>query len=112
MPTRRAGKRSAVNPCKVIAFTKSKVIPGFLPKTYFLVVTGTKPCINMEVSLKPRKYVKKPDYWGIEVVGCLPGGICLTMTAPYAVHLGLKGVIGTKGIEVIGANKSKKHKVP
>jgi hypothetical protein len=98
--------------CKLITFSKSKVVPGFVPNTFFLIVTGTKPCANMDVTLNPLIYIQKPQYWGIQVVGCLPGGICLPAVVPYSVHIPLQGIIGTKGIEVIGSNKKKKHKVP
>jgi len=37
----------------------------------------------MGVSLVPLIYVKQPEYWGIEVIGTLPGGICLS-TAEFS----------------------------
>jgi hypothetical protein len=46
--------------------------------------------------------------WGIKVVGCIPGGIGVPAEAPYIAALELAGIIGTEGIEVIGANKSKR----
>lgn len=97
---------------RLIPFTKCKVVPGFVPGTYFVIVEGTKPCLNMEVTLVPLIYIKRPEYWGIEVIGTLPSGICLPATAKYHVFLPLQGVTGTKGIEVIGSNKKKKHRVP
>jgi hypothetical protein len=81
------------------------------PPRYQLVVSGTKPCANMRVELLPLVYVRQPEYWGIEVVGCLPGGICLTALAPYAVEL-LDPPIGTRGIEVMGATRSKTIDIP
>ena len=51
-------------------------------------------------------YVKQPEYWGIEVLGSLPG-MGLPVLAPYTVALPLGGIIGSIGIEVIGANKKK-----
>jgi len=97
---------------RLIPFTKSRVVPGIVPKTWFLIVEGTKPCVNMEVRLRPRIYVRRPEYWGIEVTGTLPGGLCLPVIAKYTVALPLENVTGTKGIEVIGSNKKKKHRVP
>lgn len=61
--------------------------------------------------LVPLVYLKRPDYWGIEVVGSLPG-FSIPTTAPYSVSLPLDGILGTKGIEVIGANKRLKKPVP
>ena len=58
---------------RLIDFDDVDVRPGFIPNTFILIVSGTKPYINMKVELAPRVYVKQPDYWGIEVVGSLPG---------------------------------------
>jgi hypothetical protein len=53
----------------------------------------------------------QPLYWGIEVVGC-QHGIGLPATAPYTVALDITHLLGTTGIEVIGASSTKKIKVP
>lgn len=82
------------------------------PPQFVLSVTGTKPYSNMEVELIPLVFVRQPEYWGIEVVGRLRGGIGLPVLAPYAVSLPLTGITGTEGVEVIGANRSEKIKVP
>jgi hypothetical protein len=112
-------KRKATNLARLPAaatsrrlpFTKAVVRPGFVTNTHFLMVSGTKPYINMRVSLCPLVYVTTPDYWGIEVVGTLEG-IGLPATAPYTEAIPLDGIIGHKGIEVIGSNKRKKIRVP
>jgi hypothetical protein len=96
---------------RLINFTKAEVRPGFLPKTWILIVSGTKPYVNMTVRLSPLIYVKRPEFWGIEVIGSLPG-IGLPMTAPYTVSLPLDHTLGTKGIEVIGATRRKRIVVP
>ncbi len=95
----------AAESCRLIDFEKVEVRPGIIPETWFLTVIGTKACSNMRVELIPLVYVKCPEYWGIEVVGCLPQGICLTAVAPYEVTIPLAGITGSEGIEVIGANK-------
>lgn len=102
----------AAESVRLIPFDEAEVRPGFVPNTWILIVSGTKPCINMEVRLIPRIYIRQPEYWGIEVTGILPGGICLTATAPYTVSLPLDGILGTKGIEVIGSNKQEEIDVP
>ena len=56
-------------------------------------------------------YIQQPDYWGIEVVGCLPGGICLPAIAPYSVDL-LDPPLGRKGIEIIGASRRQIIEIP
>lgn len=96
---------------RVIDFDKAEVVPGFLPKTFFLIVTGTKPMLTMKVELVPLVYTRQPEYWGIEVIGS-QSGIGLPATAPYHVALDISHVLGTKGIEVIGAGRCEKIKVP
>lgn len=82
------------------------------PPQFVLNVTGIKPYLNMEVELVPLVFVRQPEYWGIEVVGPLRGGIMLPALAPYTVSISLIGITGTEGVEVIGANRSEKIKVP
>lgn len=101
----------AAESCRSIDFEKAEIHPGILPETWFLTVRGIKPCLNMKVELVPLVFVKCPEYWGIEVVGCLPNGICLTAVEPYNVTIQLAGITGSYGIEVIGANKREKIEV-
>ena len=61
----------------------------------------------MTVRLSPLIYVRQPEYWGIEVLGSLPG-IALPATAPYTVVTSLSGILGTIGIEIIGASSTQK----
>jgi hypothetical protein len=75
------------------------------PPQFVLRVSGTKPLANMQVQLVPLVFIRQPEYWGIEVVGSLPGGIGLPALAPYEVSLPLTGFLGTQGIEVIGASR-------
>jgi len=97
--------------CRIIDFDKAEVVPGIVPDTFFLIVVGTKPWVTMKVELHPLIYIRQPEYWGIEVVGC-QHGIGLPRTAPYHVTLDISHVRGTKGIEVIGASSRKQIKVP
>ena len=97
--------------CRIIDFDEAAVVPGIVGDTFFLIVSGTKPYVNMKVELQPLIYIDKPDYWGIEVVGCLPA-IGLPQTAPYTVALDITHVRGKSGVEVIGASKKQKIKVP
>jgi hypothetical protein len=82
------------------------------PPQHVLVVSGTKPYINMEVTLEPLVYIRQPEYWGIEVVGRLPGGIGLPALAPYQVSIPLVGITGTLGIEVVGATRKERRDIP
>ena len=65
----------------------------------------------MRVELVPVVYIQQPEYWQIEVVGSLPG-LGLPALAPYAVHLPLAGIVGTRGIEVVGATRTERFDVP
>jgi hypothetical protein len=105
-------KLPASESCRLIEFEKAEVRPGIVSGTYFLVVCGNAPCMNMQVRLEPRVYVRQPEYWGIEVVGCLNGGICLTALRPFMELIPLAGITGTKGIEVIGATDTKTFDIP
>jgi hypothetical protein len=92
---------------RLIAFEHAEVHPGFLPNTYILTVSGIKRYLNMQVTLSPLVYIKQPEYWGIEVIGSLPG-IGLPAQTRYTVSLPLDGIRGEVGVEVIGSNKSQK----
>ena len=96
---------------RLINFTRAEVRLGFLPNTWILIVSGKKPYANMTVRLSPLIYVRRPEYWGIEVIGSLPG-IGIPMTAPYTVSLQVDHTLGTKGIEVIGATRRQRIPVP
>ena len=97
--------------CRLIDFDKADVVPGFVSKTFFLIVAGTKPWLTMKVELHPLINIARPEYWGIEVVGCQQG-IGLPQTAPYHVALDITHLLGAKGIEVIGASHKKQFNVP
>jgi hypothetical protein len=98
--------------CRRIDFEQAELLTlESFPPQYVLAVTGTKPYLNMEVTLVPLVYIQQPDYWGIEVVGCLPG-LGLPAQAPYAVSLRLNGSLGTRGIEVMGATRAQRLDVP
>ncbi|MDQ3150573.1 MAG: subtilase-type protease inhibitor, partial [Actinomycetota bacterium] len=98
--------------CRIINFDSARVVTlRTQPPRHVLVVSGEKPYFNMEVSLSPLVYIRQPEYWGIEVVGCLPE-VGLPVVTPYVVHHDLDGTIGTCGIEVIGAGRSEKIDIP
>jgi hypothetical protein len=93
-------------------FDQAQVVAlRIFPPQFLLRVSGTEPYADMDVELVPFVYVRQPDYWGIEVVGSLrtPG---LPGAAPYAASLPLAGSLGTAGIEVVGATRSRRIDVP
>lgn len=90
---------------RVLDFDYASIITlRSFPPQFVLRVSGTKPYANMDVELVPLVYVQQPEYWEIEVVGSLRG-IGLPIQAPYTVGLPLAGVIGKRGIEVVGASR-------
>jgi hypothetical protein len=98
---------------RLIDFEQAEVLTlESFPPQYLLAVSGTKPYLNMDVRLMPRVYIRQPEYWGIEVVGSLPGGIGLPALAPYSVSVRLNGTMGTRGIEVIGATRTETIELP
>jgi hypothetical protein len=104
-------KNTASESTRRLDFESAVVRPGFVNNTFFLFVSGTTPCVNMEVALQPLIYVRCPEYWGIEVIGWLPTGICLEQIGHYHKMISLSGIVGSEGIEVIGATKHEQIKV-
>ena len=99
--------------CRVIDFESAQVLtPPTGPAQHVLVVRGKKPYSNMEVTLTPLVYIRQPEYWGIEVVGCPLPEVGLPVVTDYAVKLDLDGTIGTRGIDVIGATHSEEIDIP
>jgi hypothetical protein len=96
--------------CRLIDFEEAEVVflPG-VPPQHTLVVRGQKPYLNMKVLLVPAPHVGMPEYTPIEVVGC---NGTLPAFGPYEETLPLEGLLGSKGVEVIGANRSQKIDVP
>jgi hypothetical protein len=108
---KRIGELPPSTMCRLIPFTEAVVVPGFIANTFFLIVHGQKPWASMKVELVPLVYIIKPDYWGIEVVGC-QSGIGIPLVVPYSVVLDITHVRGHHGIEVIGANRKQQIQVP
>jgi hypothetical protein len=97
--------------CRLLDFKEVDIRPGFVTGTYILIVKAIKPYKNMKVRLAPVAYIKKPKYWGIEVVGCLYG-IGLPAIPTQILTIQLNNIRGTIGIKVIGATRSENKKIP
>ena len=100
--------RTASRSCRLLDFDSAEVRPGFVPGTWILIVRGNAPCANMRVDLVPVVYIRRPEYWEIELVGCLPGPTCLPQQKPFIEAQPLNGTLGTVGIEVVGATRRQK----
>ena len=97
---------------KRLDFTRAQILAlRIFPPRFILRVSGTKPYANMDVTLVPFVYVQRPEYWEIEVVGTL-SGLAVPMPTLYSVSLPLDGILGTRGIEVVGATRRQRFDVP
>ena len=92
--------------CRLIDFDHA-LLHNMSKFLHILLVHGTKPYRNMNVSLRPRVYIHPPEYWAIGVVGCTDG-VVIPATEPYAVSLLIDFARECKGVEVIGASGSVK----
>lgn len=102
---------------RLIDFDRADVItPMIYPPQPRLVVSGTLPHPEMEVTLVPLVYVSAPPYWGVQVVGSLSAeeaeGPMLTIALPFSVELDLESCTGTVGVDVIGASRTEQIGVP
>ena len=113
MSTQQYLEFEAAQSIRRIPFKTAKVVPGIVSGTHILIVSGETACVNMRVRLSPLIYIRCPEYWGIEVLGELKGGRCIVgiVPTPFTVSMQLTGVVGSKGIEVLGAGKPKRIKV-
>lgn len=96
---------------QLIDFQRAEVItPMIHPPQPRLVVTGTKPHPDIEVTLVPLTYVSQPPYLGIQVVATTthdgPHVSQPIANVPFAVELDLRGCNGSQGVEVIGETKT------
>ena len=100
--------RPAPAACEVIDFETADVLYDSILGYPAVIVHGEAPYAAMTVSLRPLTYIRQPEYWGYEVVGCLPeGGGVPEVTGPFVQVLPLPGAsIGTKGIAIVGANRT------
>ena len=89
--------------CRLVEFEQA-FVTSIEPGGRLLIVRGIAPSSRMEIFLSHRLYAETPDWWGIEVVGALPGGICLTEARNFEAAIPLENIQGRKGIEVIGAH--------
>jgi hypothetical protein len=98
--------------CKPIDFARALVrTVDTPPSDRFLVVSGVKPFSSMEVVLSPVKYIRQPEYWEIDVLGCVRT-VGMPTPTPYTASLRLGSTVGTKGIEVVGATQRVTINVP
>jgi len=74
------------------------------------VVSGVT-ALPVDVSLVPLVYVSRPPFWGIQVVGSNPAAPQATpaiTNVAYDVELDLDGLVGSAGVEVVGATRTER----
>jgi hypothetical protein len=76
-----------------------------------LFVSGTKPWVDLHVTLEPFAHSEVPEFWVIEVVGRLTT-LGLPGLVDYCAALRLGGIQGRRGIEVVGATRSERKLLP
>ena len=108
MPIDEFDRLPLAQTCRRLDFDWVSIEAATADHAAVLVVAGVKHWLNLMVELVPRCYQTRPDYWGIEVVGTLPG-FGVPSLVEYNVALSLDGVRGVLGIEIFGATKSERR---
>ncbi|WP_339134732.1 MAG: hypothetical protein WGN25_16145 [Candidatus Electrothrix sp. GW3-4] len=101
--------------CRLVDFEHTGIVTLW-DDVHVLIVTG-KVLVSgvVDVKLVPHQYDDQPEYWEIEVVGGCGGRLKEAIPGPHpepvwTTAISLKGIIGTQGVEVIGA--SKRERIP
>jgi hypothetical protein len=98
--------------CGLLDYDAFDVRPGFVNDSYILAVFKKDHDSRIIPSLNPRVYITRPEYWEIELIGCLSGIVPPKNPAAFPLALGLDGCMGTKGIKLIGATRSDQWSLP
>jgi hypothetical protein len=107
----RLGQLQSNGPCQPLDFDKIEIRKGDGKDTWMLVVTGTTGGSPKGVQLIPAVYVRQPDYWRIELVQCGKDAEG-PETAHFTARLPLLGLLGTSGIEIVGAPRIERIDMP
>lgn len=110
MSSMTSGSLSSAPNGKIIDFDRAELRRVPFQDSLYLWVSAKKPDSRFELRLAPRIYHDRPDFWGIEVVvvqnGCAANDIGGEPQAVVERSVPLVGIVGKKGIAVIGANRS------
>lgn len=111
------GSLSMVPAGQIIDFEKAELRKPPFQDGLYLWVKGQLPANGLDARLAPRIYHGRPEYWGIEVAAVArkradndddrsraDGGDPLR----FEQSVPLAGITGTRGVTVIGANRSER----
>ncbi len=116
MNSSSSGSLSSVPNGRIIDFEDAELRKLPFQDGLYLWVRGSLPGTGYEVRLAPRIYHDRPEYWGIEVAvvhapepandtGDSNDSLIFERSVP------LSGIMGVRGITVIGANQVKRIEV-
>jgi hypothetical protein len=86
--------------CRLIDYDAFQIVGGVANGTWFLIVEGEKPNQLVDVELRPVTYVVRPDYWEIEVLGCLSPEAS-DLRKRYQAKIDITAHLGTRGIALV-----------
>jgi hypothetical protein len=97
----------------LLDFDDAELIPPKAPEPGAVVlrVRGQAPCMNMLVRLIPVRYIQRPDYWVVHVIGDLQGGVCLEAVRDYDEILA-PAPLGKRGVVVVGNRRRERLENP
>ncbi len=126
MNSAASGSLSSVPNGRIIDFEIAELKTSPFQDSLYLWVKGRMPSGHFEVTLAPRIYHHRPEYWGIEVAIVSvphpandPGFMALQDNEAkkmferpmFERSVPLTGVTGSRGITVIGANQVKRIEI-
>lgn len=116
-----SGSLSSAPNGRIIDFENAELKTLPFQDSLYLWVSGRMPVGCLEITLAPRIYYDRPEYWGIEVaVVAKPkaandseiGAVdATTASVMFERSVPLSGITGSRGISVIGANQIKRIEI-
>jgi hypothetical protein len=101
------GDRNQSRTCQLMDFDAHQIVGGVAGGTWLLIVEGEKPNQLVHVELRPMTYVVRPEYWEIEVLGCLAPETS-DLRQRFQAKLDITAHLGTRGIVLIGGTVAEK----
>lgn len=109
MNANNTGSFSSLPNGRIIQFDTAEIRTVPFQDSLYLWVQGPHPGPGLDVRLAPRYYSDRPEYWAVEVAAIRSmahsGEAVATSSTIFECAIPLVGVIGSRGITVIGANR-------